>query len=253
MKKKSSLLLGVVLLFQTSSARSAVFTFDTSLLNGLTQDSVDSLIGFLALGGDHRSMRPASSLGGFPGFELGVSVVGLNLPTNFSTALALLGGTSTASSILPLPKLYIAKGLGFGIDLGFSYFSLSSLGSFYGLDVQWAFIEGKGPSVAARYSLSYSTLSIFQARSHAIDVVASYPLFLIEPYVGAGFIYASGEVGFDSGELPVNLSASSTFAVPRFFAGLPLQLGFFHITFETMFGFSSNAPTTYGLKAALNF
>jgi hypothetical protein len=224
-------------------------------LSAFTQDAVDSIVQTMVVGGSHRAYRPATNLGPL-GFDVGVEFTLLSIPQAFTDAMA-LGGTSvsTIPSAFPVPKLNIHKGLPWGVDLGLSYISLGST-AVTGFNAQWRFLNNVAlPAVALRAGYTSFTSTEFPVNSSSFkfDVVASKNLFLIDPYIGAGVEFGSGELNIDTSALglPGNVSASSSVVSPHIFVGLPLKLAFFQFVGE--FDYSLTAGSNYGGKVSFAF
>ncbi len=225
-------------------------------LSGFAQDTVDAMVQTLVVGGSHRAYRPATNLG-LIGFDAGVDMTLINFPTSFTDALS-LGGTSAAGmpTAFPVPRLNIHKGLPGGFDIGGSYISVGNT-SIIGFDAQWRFLNNAAlPAVAVRagYTSFNSEEFFVKSSGFKLDVVASKNLFLIDPYVGAGIEYGSGELNISTtiaDTLPATVSASSSVFAPHVFVGLPLKLFIFQFVGE--FDYSFTGSTTYGGKASIAF
>jgi hypothetical protein len=250
--KFSPLVLSFLLLNVGFSARSEAALDD---LSNFTQSTVDTLVQTMVIGGSHRAYRPATNLGPI-GFDVGVEFTLLGIPDAFRTAME-LGGADPAGipSAFPVPKLNVHKGLPWGLDLGASYISLSGT-SIIGLNAQWRFLNNVAlPAVAVRAGYTSFTSTIFPVTSSSfkLDVVASKNLFLIDPYVGAGIEFGSGQLNLDTSSLglPGSVSVSSSVTSPHIFIGLPLKLAF--IQFVGEYDYSFVGGSTYGGKASFAF
>jgi len=243
--------LGALLATQDSRADATL-----SDLSGFAQDTVDAMVQTLVVGGSHRAYRPATNLG-LIGFDAGVDMTLIGFPSAFTDALS-LGGTSSAAmpASFPVPRLNIHKGLPGGFDIGGSYISVGGT-SIIGFDAQWRFINNVAlPAVAVRAGYtSFSSDEFFvKSSGFKLDVVASKNLFLIDPYIGAGIEYGSGELNVATtiaDTLPASVSVSSSVFAPHVFVGLPLKLLIFQFVGE--FDYSLTGSTTYGAKASIAF
>jgi hypothetical protein len=225
-------------------------------LSGFAQDTVDSMVSTLVVGGSHRSYRPATNLG-ITGFDVGVDVTMISFPTAFTDALA-LGGTSAASmpTAFPVPRLNIHKGLPGGFDIGGSYIGLAGT-SVIGFDAQWRLINNVAlPAVSLRAGYtSFSSDEFFvKSSGFKFDVVASKNLFLIDPYIGAGIEYGSGELNVSTliaDTLPASVEATSSVFAPHIFVGVPLKLLFLQFVGE--YDYSFTGSSTMGGKVSIAF
>ncbi len=241
------------------SPRAEAFpSFSPSDLSSLTSGMVDTLVKTVALASDHRAYMPASSLGASIGLDLGVEVTGIKTPQAFQDAMTLAGVTATVPSYLALPKFNLHKGLPFGGEVGFSYIGYGDY-KVYGADLKWAFLQGGMknplPSMAVRYSQSYSDLFFMKTRISKIDLVASKSLLgFIEPYFGLGWQRLSGSLDYTlSGPAGLSAGVSGSVAASgtHFFIGVPFNLFLARAVFE--FDNSTLGASTFGTKVSLNF
>jgi len=222
--------------------------------------NVTGLLKPVALGINHRAMQPAGP-GGVTGFDIGLDVTVITIPTDFTNAMVQAGlAASSVPGTVPVPKINIHKGLPSDIDVGLTYSSSGMIGlgadvfSTFGFDIQWAPLSGIGPlpAVAARLSYSSSKLYFINGSAIALDGVVSKNFYVVEPYAGLGLINWSGSLTLPNGlTMPAGIASTGGGLAPHFFIGLPLKLMFLKITAEldvnTVFG------TTYGGKLSLGF
>lgn len=264
--------IGLKRIFQNAFLTISIFTFcgwigakttyaislNPSSITGLnSQDMVDSLLKTVALGADHRDYMSASNLGITLGFDLGVDVRVIKVPSTFGDALNIVTGQSIPAYI-PVPRLVFHKGFPFGVDLGFSYFGITTPDvsiKMYGGEVQWAFLKGNlaMPSMAIRATANYSALGFIHTHTYKADIVASKSLLLLEPYFGAGFQSWSGDLNFPVhlGPLPATISGHSSGTNTHYFGGLILKLLIARIAFEG--DYSTARVMSYGMKLSLGF
>ncbi|OFZ18265.1 MAG: hypothetical protein A2X94_07445 [Bdellovibrionales bacterium GWB1_55_8] len=254
-------LLAVALTFTIGTQAFALDEFNLTN-SALPDEQVSDLLRTVAIGADHRAYMPASSIG-LLGFDLGLDVTAISVPTDFVTAMSAASG-SDASAIpgtIPVPKLSFHKGLPGGVDFGFSYATSKLAGaadglfSMWGLDLKYSILSGLGPlpAVAVRFNMSSSDLWFLSTNTYALDAIVSKNLYLIDPYAGAGLKYWSGEL-----KVPVELAGASTTLSsshssmnPHIFVGIPLKLMFLRITAEADYNLAG--ITTYGAKVSLGF
>lgn len=256
--------IAISLIFIIISAQAfALDPYTLSNLGSLTsQEKVDTLLKPIALGMDHRAYQSASPLG-LTGFDFGVSATFISLSTDFKNTMSAISsatGTASLPNTIILPKLSVHKGLPANFGLGISYSSSSLLGqgdvfSTFGWEVQWTPISGAAlPSVAARFSGTYSKLWFINSTVHALDGVLSKNLILIDPYAGAGLKLWSSTLQADAtilGTLPATITAESSGVSPHLFAGLSFKMLILKITGE--FDYNLSGVTTYGAKVSFSF
>lgn len=227
-------------------------------LSDVSSTSVESLIKTVSVGTAHRAYRPASALPIAIGLDVAVETTLVSLSSDFKNALSLATDrpASELPSLIPVPKLSVHKGLGFGVEAGLSWIGYKGFLQILGLEGKWTFFGGAaaGPAVATRVSYTRSKLWFIESEVLALDVLGSLDLVLIEPYFGTGLqIWSGGLKDLPSGgnALPAGVSAEQSGVTPHFFAGLPVRLGFFRLTAEA--GYSFSGTTVFGGKLALAF
>lgn len=248
----------LVLLFNFVGPRAHAFNlgdFDATSLSRLTNETAAALIESIAIGFDHRMYQSARPLGIGLGLDLGVEVTAIRSSPSFKDALDLAGIRATVPPYIGLPKLNVAKGLPFGLDLSFSYIGYQSY-RIMGYGFQWRLIHSKRyrPDIAIRAGASHSQLMVLKTRTYSVDLVASKQiLYLLEPFGGMGYQFASGELATNlsgANSLSINVDSKQSIAKARFFGGFQFNLMFLKLVTQaeyTMLGFP-----VYGLKLSLS-
>lgn len=249
-------LLTVSALLASAPRASAISNYSPSDLAGLTDNGSKALIKTVAVGANHRALLPARPLGMVIGLEAGLEVSAISLPDEFVSTLASVASESAASipTVIPVPRVSLHKGLPGGVDVGFSYASYRDYFKIYGGDLQWAFVRGglASPSIAARLGASYNKLFFMETHTTTIDLVASKNFYVIEPYVGAGVQFWSGDLSLGAATgLPLGTSTHQSATSPHVFFGLPIKLLFLKFTGEVDRSFAG--VTSYGGKISLAF
>ncbi len=225
---------------------------DTTTLDALQASMVESLVKTVAIGADHRAYEPASPLGYVIGLDVGVDATVMSLPDDFKEALTVAGAGTNVPDVIPLPRLNIHKGLPWGVDLGFTYAGFQG-NSLIGGDIKWAFLPGNAarPSVDARVSYSSSNLFFLKTKTAKVDVLASKKLgWVLDPYVGMGMQFASGEIQVPVGQ-SLSVSGSHSASAFHMYAGLPIKLAFVKLTAE--YDYSFIGMSSFGAKFSLSF
>lgn len=251
---KTLVALGILL--HIPSALADLYT-PSSISSLTSQSAVDSVLSTFALGADHRDYQPASSLGITFGFDLGLALSVIRMPSTTSNILTSLTGQSIPAYI-PVPRLVFHKGFPYGIDIGFSYFGLTSSNAsikMYGGEIQWAFLRDQLvlPSLAIRASGNYSSLGFIDTHTYKLDLIASQKFLFLEPYVGVGAQNWSGNLHFLSslGSLPASVNTHSSGSSTHYFGGLQLKLPLARITVEG--DYNSVRLLSYGMKFSVGF
>lgn len=234
----------------------ALPSYSAQDLSKFTDPLVQSLIETVALGTAHRAYQPASALGAVIGLDLGLEVTAISLPDTFVSALKTAGATTTVPPAIAIPRVNVHKGLPFGVDVGFSYIGYQG-NKVVGGDIHWSILK-KGillPAVALRLSDTYSKLFFMNTHNVGADLIVSKKIaFLLEPYLGVGMQWVSGDLSVPvntSIGLPVNISSSHSFNTQHIFVGMPIKMAFLHLTPEADHSFKG--INTYGLKLSLGF
>lgn len=174
---------------------------------------------------DHRPFQGATPKGS--GMDLGLEATLVHLPDDFTTSLesmGMSGGSSLAIGALPSVKLHLAKSMGPKVDIGASGLYYKGL-LFWGVDLK-ATVASPEEGLHWALRMSYSNSSVdFQsvglpsmpivvggitvgsanlkvgAQCLSPQIVASKKLDFAEPYIGAGYQWASGQI-----EVPVTIT-----------------------------------------------
>lgn len=250
------LLLGSLMIVAGPAARADLYPNFTLAANlaAVGAAQVSSAIQTIALAGDHRAYMPATGTG-LPGFDLGLEATGFLPPAAFSNALQAMTGQA-APGVLLIPKINVHKGLPGGLDIGGSgiyYYLASSQQSLFliGGDVKWTFFSGPAlPSLAVRGSFNYTNLWFITGMAYDLDAVVSYPMVIIDPYIGAGATFWTGNLSVPVGS-GITVATSANGLNPRIYAGLPLKMGILRLTAQAEYSFSG--LLTFGGKISFGW
>ncbi len=195
----------------------ALFPFNSHAGN-LGQIGTLSQSEFLRISADlgaaaaYKGVMPATSLG-VAGFDIGAEITQTQLE---NTTLFRRAGAGDIDSLFA-PKLHVAKGLPFNVDIGAVAGKLPGVdGSLIGAELRYAVLDDgiAMPALGVRVSgtrlsgvgnLSLSTL--------ALDAILSKKLALVTPYAGAGTVRARSKAS-------VAGLREETFNKSRVFVGL---------------------------------
>ncbi|MBL7715221.1 MAG: hypothetical protein JNL01_07100 [Bdellovibrionales bacterium] len=233
-----------------SESAHALSSYSATALGALSnQDQVDTLVGTMALGTNHRAYEPATSLGAVIGLDIGFDLALIRVSSDFQNLMTAVGAAGVPNT-LPLPRINLHKGLPGRVDLGFSWVGYQG-NSVYGIEAKFTPLEGPAvPAIAIRGAYTFSKIYFMDTGTFTFDALISKKLAIIDPYLGFGYIYYSGNLIVPTGQsLAPTISAASSGGTGRFFIGLPLKLGFLKLTpeWESTFSKISNI----GLKASL--
>jgi len=182
-------------------------------LDRLTQDQFSGLSRDLAAIAAYRSVTPASALG-LTGFEVGVGGDAVYLQA--SSAYAIATGSGNDSTVYSA-RLYIGKGLPYGIDIGATAtFPSGSGASILGGEARYALLDDglTTPAIALRgyYSQAFG-MSQLGLRSYGADLMISKKLTVVTPFGGIGTLRT------DATPNGIATLSAERFTVGRYFIG----------------------------------
>lgn len=205
----------------------AAFAADISTLNLLTQSEFRDLSEDLGAALSYKSVQPAEPLG-VTGFDMGLEVTGTDISKS-SAALSKATGGSTPVTTLYVPKLHIAKGLPFGIDIAASIATVPTTNvRVVGAELRYALMEGGValPAVAIRGSISsMSGVDQLSFSTKALDISISKGFAMFTPYAGVGQVWVNSKAN-------VGTLSEESFSLGKAFVGLNLNLGLTNFALE---------------------
>jgi hypothetical protein len=157
---------------------------------------------------------------GITGFDIGV---GLTLVDIDKEVFEVASEAGWDYSYLPVPRLFVQKGLPFGIDVGASYMAEPDVDiSIFGAELRKAIFSGGVATPAVGVRLSYSKLKgidELDVENKGIDLSISKGFAVLTPYAGIGRTFST--------VTPVNVEGLKEEDVDDsvIFAGLNINLG----------------------------
>jgi hypothetical protein len=122
------------------------------------------------------------------GFDLGIALSGTRMRNSSVWQIA----TGHDLNILPVPKLYVTKGLPFGIDIGGFYTKVPSSNiKLYGAEIQYAILDGSAltPAVAMRGTFTkLDGVDQLSFDSQGLELLVSKGFVGVTPYGGIGTV-----------------------------------------------------------------
>ncbi len=227
--KKSLALLAVLGCF--SQTGMAATTFDLTKL--ITTQQASAQVGFRTLSEDfgaalsYKPITPAAPLG-ITGFEVGLEVSATDIAKSAAVWKTTTG--SDAPNTLPVPKLQVAKGLPFGVDVSAFYTAVPTTNiSSYGVALSYAILEGgiAMPAVAVRGAMTkLSGIDQLSFSTKSLDISVSKGFVGFTPYGGVGIVAVDSSTSATAtvNGTVVGLSSES-FVQPKYFAGVNVNLG----------------------------
>lgn len=220
------------------------FAADISTLNLLSQSDFRDLSEDLGAALSYKSVMPATPLG-ITGFDLGVEVTGTDIGKS-SQALSKATNNSTPISTMYVPKLHVAKGLPFGIDVAASVATVPTTNiRVIGAELRYALMEGglALPAVAIRGSISkLSGVDQLSFDTKGLDISISKGFAMFTPYAGIGQVWVNSSTN-------VGL-ADENFSLGKVFVGANLNLGLVNFALE---GDKTGDAKSYTAKMGFRF
>jgi hypothetical protein len=241
--KKLFALLSLVAGF--SSAASAA---DIASLQALAQAEFRLLSEDLGSALSYKPVTPAEPLG-ITGFDLGLEVTSTDISKS-SAALAKASGGSSPVSTLIIPKLHVAKGLPFGIDVAAFYSTIPTTNiKLVGGELRYALMSGgiALPAVAIRAAMTkLSGVDQLSFDTKSLDISISKGFLMLTPYIGVGQVWvnSTANVAGTDGAL------DESFTQGKVFAGANINLGLVNFALE---GDKTGGASSYSLKAGFRW
>lgn len=206
-KKHRSLAAIAIFSFTIATVTSVRTWAALQLPTGLNSADRQQALRLIGLGLATKSLTDPYPLGGYSGFEVGVSLE--TLPTE---DLSRLGNRLTASqSDVTVPKISIGKGLYTGLDffLHFIPYNQRTELSQYGAALRWGFYEAPSLPISVSVLGHMNTGNInnqVTTRTFGVDLIAGINVNEVSLYTGVGALQSVG--GFVGGSNGVTSSGA---------------------------------------------
>ncbi len=248
--KKSLALLAVLGCYSQSSMAA---TFNMALLapGGLAaaQTSFRAISEDFGAALSYKPVTPAAALG-ITGFDIGLEVSGTDISKSAAAWNTLTG--TTAPGTLPIPKLTVAKGLPFGIDVSAFYTAVPTTDiKVIGYALSYAILEGDAlePALAVRAAMTnLSGISEFSFSTRSLDVSFSKGFVGFTPYIGAGQVWVDSSTS--NATLTTLGLKGEAFTQSKVFAGFNINLGLPNFAIEAD---QTGGIATYSAKLGLRW
>ncbi len=224
-----------------SSAASAA---NISTLDQLLQGEFRLLSEDLGSALSYKPVTPAEPLG-ITGFDLGLVVTSTDISRS-SAALAAASGGSSPISKLYVPKLHVAKGLPFGIDVAAFYSAIPSSNiTLTGAELRYAIMSGgiALPAVAIRGAVTkMSGVDQLAFDTKSLDLSISKGFLMFTPYAGIGQVWVNSTANVKGKD---GVTLDENFTQSKVFAGANLNFGLVNFALE---GDKTGDATSYSAK-----
>ena len=196
-------------------------------LSLLTQAQFKDLSEDLGSALSYKPVTPAEPLG-ITGFDVGLVVTSTKME-NSSQLLSSVIGSSTTLSSLYVPKLHVAKGLPFNLDIAAFIAKVPSTNiTLVGGELRYAILEGgiTMPAVAVRGALTkLSGVDHLALDTKSLDISISKGFAMFTPYAGVGQVWVDSTR--DAG-----ISTKESFTQSKVFVGGNLNFGLINMALE---------------------
>lgn len=224
MKKLLALL--CTLCFTQSALAAGITT-----LGALVQPEFRTLSEDLGAALSYKPITPAAPLG-TTGFDMGIEVTQTDTSKSAQIWSKASNGGSSVSKVY-VPKLHIAKGLPFGIDIAAFYSKIPSTNiSLYGGELRYAILDGgiAQPAIAVRASYTkLGGVDQLALDTKGLDVSISKGFAMFTPYAGIGQVWVNSTANVNGSG---GVKLSEKFTQGKVFAGANLNLGFTNLAAE---------------------
>ncbi len=214
-------------------------------LEALTQPEFKNLSENLSSALSYKPVTPAEPLG-VTGFDVGLVVTGTDM-TRSSAAWSKATGGGSAISTLPIPKLHVAKGLPFNLDVAAFIAEVPTTNiTLVGGELRYAILEGgiTMPAVAVRGALTkLSGVNQLSLDTKSLDISISKGFSMFTPYAGVGQVWVNSTPNV------TGLTAES-FTQGKLFVGGNLNFGLINFALEAD---KTGAAKSYSAKLGVRF
>ena len=215
-------------------------------LQDLLQDEFEALSEDFGAALSYRSITPAEHLG-LTGFDLGAAITYTELE-NYKDWQDAVSSSSDLDYVIA-PKLYLHKGLPFGIDVGgFVGSSSNSDVDLFGVEVKYALLKGGVAKPAIGLRAAYTQLDgvdQLDMDTTSVDISISKGFVMLTPYAGAGIVWVNSEPQKEASFLDDEDPELS-----KVFAGLNVNLALLNLAFEAD---KTGDSTSYSAKVGFRF
>jgi len=213
-------------------AQPALAANNINALQNLGQADFRSLSEDLGSALSYKAVTPTTSLG-VTGFDLGLEITQTKMAKS-SQLWGTITGSGNAVSSLYIPKLHVAKGLPFGIDIAAFYSKIPTTNiSLIGAELRYAVLDGGlvSPTIGIRGAYSkMSGVSQLALDTKSLDISISKGIAMLSPYIGVGQVWTNSNPNVVVGG--VSLLNKESFSQNKVFGGVNLNLGLTNFCLE---------------------
>ena len=215
-----------------------------SSLDLLSQARFKTLSEDLGSALSYKPVTPAEPLG-VTGFDIGLVVSSTDMGESAVAWKTATGGDSISKLIIP--KLHIAKGLPFGLDVAAFYSKIPTTNiSLFGAELRYAIWEGgiAMPALAVRGAYTkVSGVDQLALDTKSLDISISKGFAMFTPYAGVGNVWVNSTPN-------AALLTEESFTQSKVFVGGNLNFGLFNLALE---GDKTGSAKSTSLKMGFRF
>jgi hypothetical protein len=219
---------------------------DFSALSALSQADFKTLSEDFGSAMSYKAVTPPTPLAGLLGFGFDIGIEATS--TDISKSGAILK-TATAGSVditsMIIPKLHVAVGLPFGIDVAaFTSVVPSTSIKLTGAELRVALLKGgvAYPSVGIRGAMTkMSGVDELAFDTKSLDISISKGFLMLTPYAGVGQVWVNSKANVAGTDGALDTS----FTQSKAFVGANLNLGLTNFALE---GDKTGGATSYSFK-----
>ncbi len=205
--------------------------YSLSALQNVGQADFNALSQDLGSALSYKPVTPATPLG-ITGFDIGLEVTQTNMAKSSQIWAAATGSGNPVSSLY-VPKLHVAKGLPFDIDVAafISKIPTSNI-QLAGGELRWAILGGNIalPAIAIRGAFTKLTgVSQLSFDTKSLDLSISKGFLMLTPYAGIGKVWVNSAANVQG---LGGVTLSDQFSQNKVFAGANLNLGLINFAAE---------------------
>lgn len=190
----------------------------------------------------YKPVTPAEPLG-ITGFDIGIEATTTDISKSGAVLKTATNGALDVTRLV-IPKLHVAKGLPFGIDVAASIASVPSTDiKLIGGELRYAIIKGgiAMPVLAVRAAMTSMTgVPELDFNTRSLDISISKGFLMFTPYAGVGQVWVTSTPKGTASNL-----AQESFTQSKVFAGANINLGLMNFALE---GDTTGGASSYSLK-----
>lgn len=200
-----------------------------NLPGALAPAEIDRVVELVGTGATTRIIRSGEPYELWPGLKVGMEIA--VVPSHDVNLMGDQLGSLPAA--IPVPRLFLVKGLAFNLELAINFFPFSLVNSIstFGGSLKWSFLDEAATFMHGAAFFSFTNISAFDRTYSGSNIeiggVISKDYVRLKPYLGAGILFAKGSVNPGLARTSDNTGSHSTL---HGFLGaeieLPVDVGF---------------------------